>query len=154
MLKKKKIERYKETSGLQMKWTGSRAREENSRAHALIMLYLRWYPLVSHFNNPPQLDVLVPSARKRLVTGPGQEPGLGPHHPLFDGEHNERYVPLFLLLTIPPRRSPPLRTRWRPLGVGVTTGRGQDRTRQAGSDSQPCKDGLILNREALPAPDL
>lgn len=37
------------------------------------MVYFRWYPVVSHFNNPPQLDVLVPSARQRLVSGPGWE---------------------------------------------------------------------------------
>lgn len=64
-------------SVLSLKWTGSRAREGNSRTHALIMLYFRWYPVVSHFNNPPQLDVLVPSARQRLVIGPGWEPCWG-----------------------------------------------------------------------------
>lgn len=41
------------------------------------MLYFRWYPVVSHFNNPPQLDVLVPSARQCLVIGPGWEPCWG-----------------------------------------------------------------------------
>lgn len=60
-----------------LKWTGSRAREGNSWTHALIMLYFRWYPVVSHFNNPPQLDVLVPSARQCLVIGPGWEPCWG-----------------------------------------------------------------------------
>lgn len=54
-----------------LKWTSSRAREGRNWTHALIMLYFRWYPVVSHFNNPPQLDVLVPSARQRLVTGLG-----------------------------------------------------------------------------------
>lgn len=62
---------------LVLKWTGSRAREGNSWTHALIMLYFRWYPVVSHFNNPPQLDVLVPSARQCLVIGPGWEPCWG-----------------------------------------------------------------------------
>lgn len=65
------------TSTLFMKWTGSRAREENYWTHALIMVYFRWYPLVSHFNNPPQLDVLVPSARQCLVIGLGWEPCWG-----------------------------------------------------------------------------
>lgn len=55
-------------------WKSSRAREGNSWTHALIMLYFRWYPVVSHFNNPPQLDVLVPSARHCLVIGPGWSP--------------------------------------------------------------------------------
>lgn len=49
----------------------------NNWTHALIMLYFRWYPVVSHFNNPPQLDVLVPSARQCLVIGPGWKPCWG-----------------------------------------------------------------------------
>lgn len=61
----------KKNSVLFLKWTGSRAREGNSWTHALIMLYFRWYPVVSHFNNPPQLDILVPSAHQCLVIGPG-----------------------------------------------------------------------------------
>lgn len=65
------------SSVLFLKWTGSRAREGNSWTHALIMLYFRWYPVVSHFNNPPQLDVLVPSARQCLPIGPGWEPCWG-----------------------------------------------------------------------------
>lgn len=44
--------------------------KENSRHHALIMPRFG-YRLVSHFNNLPQLDLLVPSARQHLVAAPG-----------------------------------------------------------------------------------
>lgn len=106
--------RSSKTSAFFLKWTDSRAREGNSWTHALIMLYFRWYPVVSHFNNPPQLDVLVPSACQCLVIGPGWEPCWGltsstlmestmrDTHPIFIVFHPSLFFYLSLSQMAPP----------------------------------------------------
>lgn len=118
------------------------------------MLYFRWYPLVSHFNNPPQLDILVPSARRCLVTGSRLEVLLRPDHEHFDGEYNEgRHLifivssPSLVVFFLPNH----LWARWRPLGAEVVTARGQSRAWQGGKplkDLLPCKEDLSLNIKA------
>lgn len=119
------------------------------------MLYFRWYPLVSHFNNPPQLDILVPSARRCLVTGSRLEVLLRPDHEHFDGEYNEGRAPHFYCFQSLPGGFffPPclLWARWRPLGAEVATARGQSRAWQGGKplkDLLPCKEDLSLNIKA------
>lgn len=118
------------------------------------MSYFRWYPLVSHFNNPPQLDILVPSARWCLVTGSRLEVLLRPDHERFDGEHNEGRAPHFYCFHSLPRVFfPPclLWARWRPLGSEVAMARGQSRAWQGGEplkDLLPCKEDLSLNIKA------
>lgn len=118
-------------------WTGSRAREGNSWTHALIMLYFRWYPVVSHFNNPPQLDVLVPSAHHCLVIGPGWEPCWGlTTSTLMESTMRDTH-PGFIVSPSLPGVFLLLWARWRPLGAEVATGRGQSRAWQGGEPLRP-----------------
>lgn len=103
----------------------------NNWTHALIMLHFRRYPLVSHFNNPPQLDVLVPSARQCLVIQPGWKPCWGltfstlmestmrDTHPVLLFPHS------FLLLSLSPSQMvPPWVLRLAKAGVRNTRGWG------------------------------
>lgn len=102
-----------------------------SWTHTLIMVYFRWYPVVSHFNNPPQLDILVPSAHQRLVIGAGCEP-CGGHTSSTLMESTMRDTHTALLFLCPPWCVLLPRARWRPLGAGVALGRGQSRAWQRG----------------------
>lgn len=139
------------SSELFLKWTGSRAREGNSKSHALIMLYYRWYPVVSHFNNPPQLDVLVPSARQCLVTGPGWEPCWGLTTSTLMESTMRDTNPIFIVshpsLVFSPSLSqmaPPWVLRLPRAGVRARHGREGSHL-----DLLPCKEDLSLNIKAL-----
>lgn len=117
------------------------------------MPYFRWYPVVSHFNNPPQLDVLVPSARQCLVIGPGWEPCWGlPSSTLMESTMRHTHPIFYCFASFPSvfSFSEPDGASWvlRLPQAGVRAGHGRE---ESHLDLMPCIEDLSLNIKALTA---